>query len=188
MNENASRPTGVRPRSTLTTGVECRERATPMTVTLHAVDDADIEFIVGWRNDPETRSQSRRQHELTWKDLMQAPNGGQRETLIALEGQTRVGYVHLDRLEGACELSWVVAPAHRGKGIGRRMVEAAIAIAGCDDVTAEIRPHNEASIRIAKRCGFALVEARSDALLWRRPASTGKRAELRAETLPARAG
>jgi RimJ/RimL family protein N-acetyltransferase len=137
-------------------------------LTLRVVDDVDIEFIVAWRNDPETRSRSRRQHELTWNDLSNAPNGGQRETLMALEGETRVGYVHLDRLNGSCELSWVVAPAHRGKGIGTLMVEAAIAISGCDEVTAEIQARNDASIRIAKHCGFVLVEAHSDLLLWRR--------------------
>lgn len=154
----------------------------PAHVTLRAVADGDIEFIVSWRNDPATRSQSRRQHELTWNDLVNAPNGGQRETLVALEGRTRVGYVQLDRLDGSCELSWVVAPAHRGKGIGTLMVEAAIARAGCNEVTAEIRPLNEASIRIARRCGFVLVETRSDLFLWRRHASGLKRAETQAET------
>jgi len=145
-------------------------------LTLRAVDDVDIKFIVAWRNDRETRSRSRRQHDLTWTDLIDAPNGGQRETLMALEGETRVGYVHLDRLDGSCELSWVVAPAHRGKGIGTLMVEAAIAVAGCDEVTAEIQSRNEASIRIAKRCGFVLVEAHADLLVWRR--RTGGAAEL----------
>jgi RimJ/RimL family protein N-acetyltransferase len=159
-----------------------------MTVTLRAVDDVDIEFILSWRNDPETRSQSRRQHELAWADLINAPNGGRRETLMAFQGQTRVGYVHLDRLGGSCELSWVVAPSHRRKGIGTLIVEAAIAVAGCDNVTAEIRPLNEASIRIAKRCGFALVETHPDVLLWRRPRAEVERAEIQTETLPARAG
>jgi RimJ/RimL family protein N-acetyltransferase len=143
----------------------------PLKVILRAVDDIDIEFIVSWRNDPETRAQSRRQHELTWGDLINAPNGGRRETLIAEQGKTRVGYVHLDRLDGSCELSWVVAPAYRRKGIGTLIVEAAVAIAGCDDVTAEIRPRNEASIRIAKRCGFVLVESHPDLLFWRWRAS-----------------
>jgi RimJ/RimL family protein N-acetyltransferase len=155
-----------------------------MTVTLRAVDEVDKEFIVSWRNDPATRSQSRRQHELTWSDLINAPNGGTRETLIALQGRARVGYVHLDRLDRSCELSWVVAPAHRGKGIGSLIVEAAIAIAGAGEVTAEIRPLNEPSIRIAKRCGFVLVEAHSDLLLWRRRASEVNRPEIQTETRP----
>ncbi len=157
-----------------------------MTVTLRAVDEADIEFIVSWRNDPATRSQSRRQHELTRNDLINAPNGGERETLMAWQGRTRVGYVHLDRLDGSCELSWVVAPGHRRKGIGAQMVEAAIAIAGCDHVTAEIRPLNEASIRIATRCGFVLIEAHSDLLFWRRHASGVKPAETGAHVLTKR--
>jgi RimJ/RimL family protein N-acetyltransferase len=155
-------------------------------VTLRSIDEGDIESIISWRNDPATRSQSRRQHELTWNDLVNAPNGGQRETLVAVEGRTRVGYVHLDRHDGSCELSWVVAPAHRGKGVGTLMVEAAIAVAGCDEVTAEIRSLNKASIRIAERCGFVLIEARSDLLLWRRHSSGVNRSEPRAETPRAR--
>ncbi len=68
-----------------------------------------------------------------------------------------------------------MAPDHRGKGIGSLVVDAAVAMAGCDEVTAEIRPRNEASIRIAKRCGFVLAETGPDLLLWRRRASDGSR-------------
>ena len=117
--------------------------------------NTDIEFIVSVRNDPETRKNSRRQHELTWLDLIDAPNGGIRETLVAKQDATNVGYVHLDRKDGCCELSWVVAPAYRGNGIGTKMVREAISIAGCP-VVAEIRPDNAPSILIAERCGFHL--------------------------------
>lgn len=129
--------------------------------------DADIDFIVAVRNDPETRRNSRRQHELTWQDLIGAPNGGTRETLVAKQDETNVGYVHLDRLDGLCELSWVVAPSYRGNGIGTKMVSAALLSAARSEIIAEIRPDNVASILIAKRCGFQLAERHDDFLLFR---------------------
>lgn len=128
--------------------------------------DADIEFIVSVRNDPETRKNSRRQHELTWLDLINAPNGGTRETLVAKQNKTNVGYVHIDRKDGSCELSWVVAPAFRGNGIGTKMVREAISIADCP-VVAEIRPDNVASILIAERCGFRLAETHDGLHVWK---------------------
>lgn len=129
--------------------------------------DADINFIVSVRNDPETRKNSRRQHELTWLDLVDAPNGGTRETLVAKQDATNVGYVHIDRLNGSCELSWVVAPAFRGNGIGTKMVREAMSIADCPEIIAEIRPENVASILIAERCGFHLVETHDGLQVWK---------------------
>lgn len=129
--------------------------------------EADIDFIVSVRNDPETRRNSRRKHELTWRDLVDAPNGGMRETLVAKQNGANVGYIHLDRLDGSCELSWVVAPSYRGNGIGTKMVCAALLISDCPEITAEIRPENAASIVIAKRCGFQLAEGHDDLLLFR---------------------
>ena len=129
--------------------------------------NADIDFIVSVRNDPETRKNSRRQHELTWLDLIDAPNGGIRETLVAKQDATNVGYVHLDRKDGCCELSWVVAPAYRGKGLGTRMVREAMSIADCPNLIAEIRPDNVASIHIAERCGFHHSETHDGILIWK---------------------
>jgi RimJ/RimL family protein N-acetyltransferase len=134
---------------------------------LKPCDNSDaIDFVVSVRNDPETRKQSRRQRPLTWADLVPAPNSGVRETMVAEVDGVKVGYVHLDRLDGTCELSWVIAPAHRQKGCGTAMVREALKFAGAEAL-AEIKPDNIASILIAERCGFRLSQAHDGLQVWR---------------------
>ena len=136
---------------------------------LRACDtEDDAAFVVSVRNDPETRKHSRRQHLLTYADLIDAPNGGIRETRIAEVDGVNVGYLHFDRLGDACELSWNIDPVHRRKGYGTQMVQASIALADRPSVVAEIKPDNVASVRIAEHCGFRFAEAHDGLLVYRK--------------------
>ena len=87
-------------------------------------DDRDL---FRWRNDPETRVWSRDTSDVSWdehlawlKSTLRSPN---RRLLIAENERGAVGTVRLDLLDGAWEMSWTVAPEHRGKGVGAAIVE-----------------------------------------------------------------
>lgn len=128
----------------------------------------DIDFVLSVRNDPDIRKQCRRQGCLVWSDLVDAPNGGTRETLIAEVNGVPTGYLHLDRLDDTCELSWNVSPFHRGKGFGKEMVRTALPALAAYVVLAEIKPNNIASLLIAESCGFHLVESHDGLQVWKR--------------------
>ncbi len=137
-----------------------------MTIALRRAEETDAAQLLAWRNDPETRANSRRQHILTWAELSEAPPGTRRETYIGDIDGRPVGTVRLDYTDGQCELSWTVAPASRGQSIGRALVEAAIATATTKRLTAEIKPGNRASRRIAEALGFKQMGKERGLEIW----------------------
>ena len=139
-----------------------------MALILRLATDADKDHLLAWRNDPETRANSRRTHELTWEELMAAPvSGVKRETYVAeLEGQP-VGSIRLDYEGEWCELSWTVAPLRRRRGIGLWMVQEGIRHCTAPVLMAEIKPENTASRKIAEHAGFVEIGEREGFQLWR---------------------
>lgn len=121
---------------------------------------ADAALLLEWRNDEATRLASHNTGVVTpedharWLDaLLRDPS---RRLFIAEVNGDPVGSVRADRdPDGAChELSWTVAPATRGRGMGVRMVQLLLAeVSG--PVRAEVKPGNQASVRIAEAAGLA---------------------------------
>jgi UDP-2,4-diacetamido-2,4,6-trideoxy-beta-L-altropyranose hydrolase len=121
---------------------------------------ADAALLLEWRNDEATRLASHNTGVVTpedharWLDaLLRDPS---RRLFIAEVNGDPVGSVRADRdPDGAChELSWTVAPAARGRGMGVRMVQLLLAeVSG--PVRAEVKPGNQASVRIAEAAGLA---------------------------------
>ena len=63
-------------------------------------------------------------------------------------------------LLGRCELAYEVAPAARGTGLGRRLVDAGLDIAPAGEaVWAQVAPANAPSLRVALAAGFRAVGA-----------------------------
>jgi RimJ/RimL family protein N-acetyltransferase len=143
-------------------------------VRLRRATEADAALLLAWRNDPLTRANSRRQHALSWEELITPPPGAIRDTYIGESEGRAIGSIHLDRDSARCELSWTVAPAERGRGWGKALVAAAIAEArasapagGAIDVVAMIKPENHASQRIAESLGFLAEGEHQGLVLWR---------------------
>jgi RimJ/RimL family protein N-acetyltransferase len=133
---------------------------------------ADGGDLFRWRNDRETRNWSRDTSDVSWdehltwlKSALQSPN---RQLLIAEDKRGAVGTIRLDLWDGVWEMSWTVAPEHRGKGVGAAMVQLAVSRMAGERVFAEIKAANFASRRIAEKSGFHLREARDEMLVyWR---------------------
>lgn len=134
----------------------------PATVELRPATDADIEFLWVCRNDQLTRAQSRNTEPISWKShvrwVSDALVDPARKILIGEQGRTRVGNVGFHEVAGDTEVSIVVAPAERGIGVGRAMLNSACA-EHPGSVYAAIRTGNEASRRLFETCGFAAVES-----------------------------
>lgn len=71
---------------------------------------------------------------------------------------------------GEVEIGYGLAASARGRGLGAQAVQALIAWAraqGATTIRAEVRPGNEASLRLLRGLGFAVVEERAGYLVLR---------------------
>lgn len=143
----------------------------------------DGALLHAWRNDPETRKNSRNrapvsveEHAAWLRATLAAPD---RRLLIAEHDGVPVGTVRCDGSAGGqWELSWTVAPGMRGRGLGRQMVCEAASM--CDGrVCAWIRPGNTPSEAIAAAAGMIKDVERDGFVLWRRVAPSGATATRR---------
>lgn len=135
----------------------------------------DAHRLYAWRNDSLTRANSHDSRpvdlsaHLLW--LARTLADPYRTLLIAELDGVAVGTVRLDRTNGACELSWTVAPELRERGIGTRMVCLAAAQL-TESIRAEIKKTNTASTKIASAAGMSCVDERDGILHFARPAVT----------------
>jgi len=135
--------------------------------------ETDSENLFNWRNDPETRSNSlntapvlREEHEAWLARTLKNPK---RVLFIVEEEDEAVGTMRADKLEDedGYELSWTVAPAARGRGVGKRMLIQAIS--GEIDAPvfkAVIKSENIASIKMAQAAGFKQESEEKGVLVW----------------------
>ncbi|MBP0459918.1 GNAT family N-acetyltransferase [Streptomyces montanisoli] len=81
---------------------------------------------------------------------------------ITVDGRTPLGEVMLRRAPEGTELGYAIGPAHRGKGLATRAVRVMAGYAfeqlGVDQVILELEPENAASVAVATRTGFTLLD------------------------------
>lgn len=91
-------------------------------------------------------------------------------TEAALPAATPAAQLRLDLLGQEAEISYSVAAAERGKGIGTLLIQTAVSYAGnlsgIRTLTAEVLPDNTASRRIFEKCGFHLSGEKPGKLLY----------------------
>lgn len=89
--------------------------------------------------------------------------------LVAVDGHRVLGWAALTKVSGRCvyrgvaEVSVYVAASARGRGVGRRLLDALVAESERNDVwtlQAGVFPENSASVAIHERCGFRVVGRR----------------------------
>ena len=122
------------------------------------IDDAQLLF--DWRNDIETRKQSRNTDSTSWENhllwLAKSLKMTTRKLYVAEHKGVLVGTIRSDRNEdGTVELSWTVAPSHRGKGVGKAMVMQFVEQLHPEEkLIAIIRKGNISSEKIAEALGL----------------------------------
>ena len=89
--------------------------------------------------------------------------------IVATDGSTVLGWAALTPVSGRCvyagvaEVSVYIDTAHRGKGIGKALLQALITESeknGLWTLQAGIFPENTASIQLHEKCGFRLLATR----------------------------
>ena len=119
----------------------------------------DWELLLSWRNDPVSVAnsiQSRPVAEDEHKEwLRRKLNDRDSIIYIANSDGAPVGQVRFD-LEGtAAEISVIVAPKARGRGLGTAMLRLACSRAGFARYVAHILPENKASVAAFRKAGFS---------------------------------
>ncbi|GAA2230822.1 hypothetical protein GCM10010232_16510 [Streptomyces amakusaensis] len=81
---------------------------------------------------------------------------------ITVDGGAPLGEVMLRRAPEGTELGYAVGPAHRGQGVAGRavrvMAEYAFGELALDQVILELEAENAASVAVATRAGFSLLD------------------------------
>ena len=141
-------------------------------IKLRPAGGADADLLLDWANDSVTRATSfhpepiDRQTHLSWYAGRLADPATR--ILIGLRDGIPVGQVRLTRdAYGAVEVGISVAAEHRGRGVGRMLLGAAIEAALADReldarrFVARIRPDNAPSIALFTGAGFSRTGAGS---------------------------
>ena len=133
-------------------------------VTVRAATDDDAGLLRSWRNDPATRSSSRSSHPVSEEEHRSWLSASLRRTdrllLVGEEAASSVGSVRWDEAgEDAWEVSIMVAPARRGRGLAEPMLRAAEAelVVRRPEVRAllaVVHESNTASRRLFTRAGY----------------------------------
>jgi RimJ/RimL family protein N-acetyltransferase len=119
----------------------------------------DAKILFEWRNDPQVRSASHNQDEISFEShlawLRASLKNPDRKLYIAEEAGISIGTVRSDWTDGAYTLSWTVRPGYRGRGVGKRMVSL-LAEQITESIRAEVKAENLASSKIAQAAGMQL--------------------------------
>jgi RimJ/RimL family protein N-acetyltransferase len=117
----------------------------------------DAERLFAWRNDPDSRANSRNEDDILWSDHLQwLSRVFASESVLLYVAEENGIPLGTCRVDADGELSWTVAPEHRGKGHGKEMVRL-LAEAANRHLVAEIKSSNLASLRIVQELGFEKV-------------------------------
>ena len=127
-------------------------------IALRRATPADAGYLLALRQDVVTRANSRSTEPIdpeahaAW--LGQLFSDDTRRLYVAEHWGQAVGVGRLDVTARGTEISITIAPAHRGRGLAARMIEALVKAAPAAPVIAVVRTTNRASIIAFLHAGF----------------------------------
>lgn len=137
----------------------------------------DAADLLAWRNDPVTLASFRsteavepEEHQ-RWMQFNVQQGYPSHMVIIAENEFGKLGVIrfHADRNDCMTyEASITVAPKQRGRGFAREMLSQACAYMHESTLVAEIRRENLRSRKIFSQCGFQLIDANTDFVLYQR--------------------
>lgn len=117
----------------------------------------------------------------SYENLEQGLSNGLDQYLVWEENGMAAGYINFRILAGEGEIERVaVHPLLRGRGFGRKLMEAMVEYAsgqGVRDITLDVRVNNQTAINLYESCGFVKEAIRKDyyreptedaIIMWRR--------------------
>lgn len=144
-----------------------------MRIEFRRATHSDCYLLHDWRNDPQTRAASLHTGEVQLNDhlewLTESLRRPDRQIFIAERLSDKLGTVRADCTPEGIELSWTVAPEHRGRGVGTHMVQQFAAAFRCA-LIAQVKEANVASRKIAQAAGFECIGSNDGLMMFYRGA------------------
>ncbi len=126
---------------------------------LRKAEIEDAELMFRWQSDPDTRRFARNPEVPAWQDHVAWLRGRleAEDCVFAIveEDAVPAGLVRLDRGAHTTEVSIVIAPENRSRGLGRAALGLARNLVPRDRLTAFVKPENTASQRLFADAGYA---------------------------------
>lgn len=138
-----------------------------MEIRLRRVEENDAHLLFRWRNEPEAARNSLNNNPLEWIEhkawLDASLNNPKRHIMIGMIGEKHpVGMIRFDELIDGYEVSIIVDPYLRTRGMGKALLQEGIKFFSESiengPLYAIIRGENVASLIIFLSSGFKLVE------------------------------
>ncbi|MCX7144164.1 MAG: UDP-2,4-diacetamido-2,4,6-trideoxy-beta-L-altropyranose hydrolase [Proteobacteria bacterium] len=151
--------------------------ATDIPIRLRCVEFSDEALLLKWANDPSTRmnafsssSISAETHQRWFRKRLRNPD----ECVIYIAETNEslpMGQVRFEKQNSAWEIDYSVVPAFRGRGLGYRLLEAAISLLRRDHpgamVLGKVKSSNFASRRIFEALGFDVENPDAKVVLYK---------------------
>ena len=126
-----------------------------MEILPACMDDAVL--LLKWRNDPLTRSMSLTTDEIDWETHIDWFKGkiscDNSDIYVVHHKDLPIASIRCEQKDGYSEISWVMAPEHRGRGLGKQMLHKFVRHHK-NKYLATIRIENIASQKICTFAGF----------------------------------
>lgn len=131
---------------------------------------ADVKLFFDWVNEPAVRKNSFNTDNISWEEHLswfQAALGNNNiRIFVLIVNDIPVGQIRLNKKE-YWQISYSIAPAYRGRGYGRIMLQLAeneliVSEHIGEKLLAEVKSDNIASQRIFTRLGYREVESQRD--------------------------
>lgn len=125
---------------------------------LRPVTREDTDFLFAWQTHPGSRTYMRDPRPPTREEHAafmerRAGTGGRPFEILILEGEP-AAVVRLEDVPEGLEVSIVVAPGHRGRGVGLTALTQLRRLVPDMPFVADVHPDNEPSLRLFSQCGY----------------------------------
>jgi RimJ/RimL family protein N-acetyltransferase len=116
-----------------------------------------------WANDPETRNNAINTKPISWEEhekwFLEKHNNPHTSMFIARFNELPIGQIRFDEVNDFMDLTYSVAPSHRGVGLGGQIVEKAIGVlrefvSTSKKIRAFVLEENVSSVKIFRKMGF----------------------------------
>ena len=134
-------------------------------VTIRPARPDDGKMLWQWRNDAEVRRASLTTDEIPLADHLdwfsRALKNPDREIMIAESHGQPIGMVRFDREGDVANVSILLAPGYRGKGLAKATLAEAMKCSrgGWSRLRALVKPDNAASLRLFRSLGFEVLSS-----------------------------
>lgn len=138
-------------------------------IQLIEAQESDAKQIFEWANDPSVRANSFNPKPINWEEhckwFQSKLDSKDSRIYLAKQNDQAIGQVRLELKNGSWEIDCSVAKEHRGKGLGKQLIQyASLKLVPGDKLSAKVKADNLPSCMIFEKLGFSLSSGANEAV------------------------